>query len=489
MKKKLINNKWLIASFFVIFFFTLLFPYSGDDWQWAVGELSIERIIGFSTNANLNGRYLGNIFVILLTKNILIRGIIMSLTLAGILHIISKKFNVNYLVIATALLLIPREIMKQSVVWSSGFANYTISTLFLLITLILIIRSYKEATFNAKLSVVNIILCFASSLFIENLTIGLLIFLFITNIVYIFKYKRININLLSCLIGSIIGTLTMFIHPAYFGVASGEDGYRNIPTDGGILERILSNLENYICPFAINNNIIIFIFIIGSLVFYINKNKKHFQKSKLINIALIYQVTYIIYSFIRMLNPNWMPVLHYSSYFYIITSALFIISLIIILVLIFKEKANNALIICFIIILLVAPLSIVSPLGARNFFMVYVLEVILLMEIIRLAKLPLKSGIIKNTILVTCITMFLFYINIYGYITYVNTKRENYVMEKVKQEEKKIVVPELPYSEYVWVANYSSDYNESIYKNYKKIPFDIEFNFIHYDVWTAEYDN
>ena len=79
IKKFIVKNKSFFIIAFFIFLISLLFPYSGDDWYWGSKNLSIASIVSMAKDIELNGRYLGNIIVIMLTENIFIRGIIISL--------------------------------------------------------------------------------------------------------------------------------------------------------------------------------------------------------------------------------------------------------------------------------------------------------------------------------------------------------------------------------------------------------------------------
>lgn len=63
--------KRILISLIVIFLITLIFPFSGDDWQWKFQNW--QTIKEFSINEYLNGRYLGNILVVIMTKNSILR--------------------------------------------------------------------------------------------------------------------------------------------------------------------------------------------------------------------------------------------------------------------------------------------------------------------------------------------------------------------------------------------------------------------------------
>ena len=131
------KNKYLFLTTVLTFLISLLFVYSGDDWQWAQTPLTFQSF----ASPYLNGRYVGNFIVILLCQNIIIRGLIITTILNSLVFLISKITKVNFLLIWFFLILMPLDIFKESIVWASGFANYVTSTLMLIICLILLKKS------------------------------------------------------------------------------------------------------------------------------------------------------------------------------------------------------------------------------------------------------------------------------------------------------------------------------------------------------------
>ena len=453
LKTFLLEKKYLIITMLGIFIFTMLFPYSGDDWQWSVGELSIERIVGFSTNASLNGRYLGNIIVILLTKNRIIRAIIMSLTLTSIINIIKTKEKSHYLTVILLLLLMPKDVFKQGIVWSSGFANYSFSILLLLIALSMVQKLFADNKFDTKMIIPSILVFYLSSLVIENLTIFLFLFLVILNIVYLIKNKKVNFNLLISLGSSLLGLLTMF-------------------------------------PNSITNNLILFIILTIFMITYVYKNSNKKKNTKLMYISLCFHVICLLYFILVKYNPDWVPLLKYSKIFNFSVSVLFIINLFVVLYLVYRSRAYNSLFICGVIVGMVAPLFVVSPLGPRNFLLIYVLEALLVLDIYRISGFTLDYNKIKYLICIIVFVIVGYYVSIYGYITLVSVRRDNYVKEHVTSnniENNILYIPNIPYEEYVWVPNPSNEYYKSIYKYIFNVPVEVDLEFVDYKIWHEFY--
>ena len=100
MKKFIKENLFYILFFVGYFAFTLLFPYTGGDWYWGSFKLDFNIFQIFHDDIELNGRYLGNLMAIILSKNIFLRGFIMSLIVTSILKLLHSLIKVpKYLLI------------------------------------------------------------------------------------------------------------------------------------------------------------------------------------------------------------------------------------------------------------------------------------------------------------------------------------------------------------------------------------------------------
>ena len=120
----------------VLFGLSLLFPYSGDDWAWGsqIGAERLSRIF-----AGYNGRYLGNLIVLTLTRNIVLRSFVVSVVLVLItylLYVFAGRRRFSTLPLAAVLLmLVYYRIGAQAIVWTAGFSNYAVSALLVLVYL------------------------------------------------------------------------------------------------------------------------------------------------------------------------------------------------------------------------------------------------------------------------------------------------------------------------------------------------------------------
>ena len=116
------NNKiWLryIICFGLIAILCYLFPYTGDDWAWG-SKIGIDRLNNWFEN--YNGRYVGNLIVLAITRSNLLKAVIMSFCLTGIVALCEYIFKRKWVfyVSCVALVLIPKLIFRQAVVWTAG---------------------------------------------------------------------------------------------------------------------------------------------------------------------------------------------------------------------------------------------------------------------------------------------------------------------------------------------------------------------------------
>ena len=74
-------------GFVFVFLLSLLFPYSGDDWAWG-SQIGLDRLAAHFEA--YNGRYVGNLIVLALTRSNVLKALCMSLFIVGIIYMIEK---------------------------------------------------------------------------------------------------------------------------------------------------------------------------------------------------------------------------------------------------------------------------------------------------------------------------------------------------------------------------------------------------------------
>ncbi len=489
MKKK----KQLITIIIFLLVLTFLFPYSGDDWAWG-SKIGLERL--FNGFRNYNGRYVGNLIVILLTRSRILRTFVMTGTFFGIFwlsfKIVNKK-NPSLLLIAfTLFLATPISIFRQAVVWTSGFTNYALSTLLVLVFLYL---NQEKKLFKRPFLV--LILGLISSLFVENITLFLLVLSFILLVYSYIKERKVSKFYLFYFLGTLIGATIMFLNGAYQRVLSETDGYRTIAKGlMGIFLRMKENYFEVIYSNLIFNNFflnLIMTFLLLFLVFkYLNNNNnKSEDKKQIVLMASFIHLSYLIYTFLTIINPTWEIMLRYTIYFEGLLTILYFISIIVIVLItvLDKEIKKKLLFYLLIITLMVDPLFVVTPIGGRCFFSTYIIFIIFVLELINYVISDKTFAYIFTLSLFVSIAIGSYLLNVYLYLYFVDYQRFNYI-KKMNKIETEIIVPKLPYRGYTWMSDPISKYKlDKKYKLFYNIDKDMEIKCLDYDQWLMERDD
>lgn len=494
MNEKKYNKIFLLAIVFLFFLVIgYLFPYTNDDWAWG-SQIGINRLNSFFKN--YNGRYLGNLLVLLLTRYRNIKAIIIALSLTLITYfssIVVDKKNYTFLLISAVLVfLLPQPIFKQAIAWTSGFTNYVPPILLVLIWICI----NKDLLENKKVNISNwcifpiFILGICTCLFMEHVTIYAVLLGIFFIIYSLVKKLKINISQIAYSIGTLIGAFLMFQNEAYHHVTIGDDFYREIPKDGLIMQAIKRYFYT-VYDNLIMNNTVILILISFCLVFlfykFIYKNNK-FKYQKLAKSSILIIVFYSFYALISEFFPNWeIFELIYKAAEGLLTSIYFVALVIFIFILPCNINKNRLYFFLVSIVVLTLPLLIVSPVTPRCFYPMYVLFSIFVMCLIKECFKYINGEffykginyIFKGILLVT---MFYIFCIIFSAFHVTNAMIE-YIEQQKKLSVEEIVLPKTVYEDYMKHPYPHNAENMKRFKLYYNIPDNIKINFIDYKEW------
>ena len=227
-------------------------PYTHDDWDWGLSN-GIEQLC----SANINSRYVGNFLIVLLTRSEAFRNLFMAAVSAAIPVCLVKLSGCRGRVTIALLLFMNGLILSQSggiwretYGWTSGFANYVVSGLAVLLYLSAVERAFAGKKAGRGYLLLLVIFSVGIQLFIENLTIWLLasgVMLLLLALVM----RRAIVEMTAMLAGLSVGTAIMFSSSVYkslseTGMAIG--GYRQITVSvedglGSMVSTVLSQLK------------------------------------------------------------------------------------------------------------------------------------------------------------------------------------------------------------------------------------------------------
>lgn len=441
--------KKYIILFSMLLLLSFFFPFSCDDFYWGSKSLSFSTIKEIYNDLFLNGRWFGNFFAILISHNHLIKALVISSVCALLIYIIDKHEKMSLWIFLVLILLMPINKFSQVIIWGSGFSNYMIST-FLFISVYYLVKKYYKKTNSKWYEKIGLfIVTLLNSLVVENITVGTLMVLFVCNLIYFIKNKKVNINLIIMFIGSIIGAVMMFIHPSYLNLLFGTTiNDRYIPQSSrSLIKTIKNNLFIQMFNLLINSNILLngFTMFVFSYLYL----KKKIKNIKLL-ISFYLLTILIIIGCLFEFNIYFMfviDILYLINYFYLIYMACK-----------FEKSIWE---ITFLMVSVILPLVFIQPIGSRLFFLPYILQIILLFRILDYNNVVIKDYVWLKVI-VAIIYILLLYMNIENYKCEI--ERDNYIKDNL--DRKLIVIDDFKYSKYVWSGDIDSNYFGKYYDLY-----------------------
>ena len=377
-----------------LFFFTIaiLAPLSGDDWSWgsAIGR---ERLATWFYD--YNGRYVGNLIVMILTRSDILRVIVETLVNVGIVlasvkvvwnFTKSEKASIAVLVMF-GLALLPVRVWGQTFLWTSGFSNYNTTTLFVLVNILvfqsLFLKQEKvEVKENPKLKTILCVGLFAlftflAQMILENISIFIIGFSFVVLAVALFKKEKIMLAF-SQLIGALAGAAVMFSNPTYFGdltyggLFEGDPGFRRIGYSP--FQNLIDVWQERVIHFLFFDASLIFLLL--SIVLYLVFNKTLLQK-----VLSTFAVAFMALCFAWPLLTGHNNVSAHTGINFAISVAGILFLLCIAVLLLTHEQHFPALLYAAGIVILI-PVLIQTTFGPRNFltsFVLFILVAIILL--------------------------------------------------------------------------------------------------------------
>ncbi len=238
-----------------------LFPFSGDDWYW--GSSACDKMLArfFS---DYNGRYFSNLLCVVLTRMPLLHAPIVAAALTGIALctqvLVGRKDTSMFWMCLLLVFLVPTAVFAQGLVWTSGFVNYTLSALFILLYIAAIrdcledgYRPCKKPALASALTVLGFLL----SLMVETVTVANVVASFAVLVYTKRRHGIFDPAQLAFAIGSIVGAALMFSNGAYLSIALGTDpvqidgsSYREL-APGGFIHGAFACLSQSLSPYLV----------------------------------------------------------------------------------------------------------------------------------------------------------------------------------------------------------------------------------------------
>ncbi|RHH71556.1 MULTISPECIES: DUF6056 family protein [Vagococcus] len=418
---------WIYGVFILIL--SMIVIVSWDDFFWggnSGGQLLVNYFEGY------NGRYIGNLIIIIMTRSVLLRILIYTFTNVGLAIVMSKiighRVKMEYIILI--LLTIPIGIFRQTFGWFSGFANYNISALFVLVILYLV-YVHTQTWYTP---IIILFLSFLGQFFVENVSMVNIVISFSAFIISLFINRDRLFSTITWLTGSVFGFYLMFQNSAYHSETS--RGVSNI-----FIAELPKHLLQDWSELVIKDNI--FLIFLFSIVIYYILNKPLLIGSYL----LIFNIYFISRNYLNITfntEPLYMLLVELVMIF-----LFFFILIYVGFVSLEKEDKKLYFIFLFSAVLMVAPFLMVTPFGPRNILLTYLmLSVSLGILWANLSKNIESSHVNKLNKLVKgmIICCSLFYVSLYAINAFENNRRIKLIKQADESNQSVVEIRRLPFS-------------------------------------------
>lgn len=455
-----------------------LFPYTGDDWAWG-SAIGLKRLASWFEG--YNGRYISNLIVLALTRSRILRAIVMSITFTGIIYCVERITQRSWAFTMGLLgfLLLPRLIFRQTVSWTSGFANYSTSALLTLIYFVYLNEHQPEesCTCSFVTGLFLAILGICNTLIIEFLTVYHVV-MSVSLFFISFKInKKIRTDYLIYMICCISGAAYMFSNSVFHEITVNPNGYFHV-AEKGMIYQGLKNYFGMIYHQGFFNNwfINITLYSVCFLLFsQFKKTHPEYTKMRVLNTCMIIMSVFLIWSLITLILCGY----SYIDYDHLpkvgleggITFINLIATSVITLFTTYKDGLNKKIAFLWIsFILMIAPLFEVSPIGCRCFFTSYFVLILIICEAVKcISDIPAiymekfrKYYTVLSLMLVTGSTAL--YFGIYGTIYHAEQQRVQNIHNAIAFDSESVELSTLPYDDWLWGAALIEDNSSLEYR-------------------------
>ncbi len=455
--KRVINFLAVFFTFALFVYIMYTIPFCSDDWSWG-GSVGLERLQ--SHFSGYNGRYLGNLFVMLLTKSNVLKTVGMAVVSFSVVYLVYKFIDgkdIFYFFLSLLLLFVmPSNIFRQTMAWASGLANYIPPVMFALIYLIIVKNIFDETKpkYNKILIPVSFVVGVCGNLFMEHVTIMNFALSVLVVIFAYIKYKSVFAVHISNLIGNTVGALIMFTNSAYTKILTGHDSYRSF---GDKTKTVLNGLDIIISRFYESNvivNILICILLLTLIVNTVNSRKISKTQKVSVFASISYIFAYSLFTVVKSFTPSLHKVFT-SSPFIILRTALavlFVIAVSVIPLICIKNKdiAVKSVFPMLLICVLTLPLILITPVTGRCFYPCFVMLMLYFLNvtkyIISTYSSPVNKKAVFSLVLVGVALCTVFYTVKYTKVNEFENERNSFVTAQIKQGNKTVYLPHYPKS-------------------------------------------
>lgn len=461
------------------------FPLSGDDWAWG-SALGLDRL--HSHFAGYNGRWAGNLAILALSRSPLLAPLVVAVTLCSIVFLMTRISGMRNLAgYGTALamvMLMPLGTWRQAVVWLSGFSNYALSTVGLLVFVLMTQHAWRghEYARPRLAAALTFPLAVVSALFVEHVTVALVVFSVLALVLMSRRHRPWRVAA-AWAVGSITGAIVMFSNAAYRNVAGGTSSYQRVDDAGvgAIVQNALGGVSHLAVAANLGLNTCVFA-AVGVLAWQAHSRTGRLTRGALASVvgASMGLVGGACVSAVAPAGArtdgiiDWSWVSSLGMLVAIVCAAIFLV--------VDVERRELILALLALVVVLIAPAAIMRPYGPRNFLPTYVLLAVILLVLVREvmgqeARTELKT-VVAALGFGTATLVFAGHVAVYAHIDHVDQKRLEAIRTAVAEGKQQVSVPPLPHRGYVHQPNPVNDRFMGRFKRFHHVPDSVRLDFV-----------
>ena len=492
LKRLKANNYRLIYGIFIVFYLWMAaqVPYAYDDWDWGISN-GIEQLL----YATVNARYAGNFFVVIMTRSQILKTLIMGagyfLIPYGLAFFAVMDQTVNqqeqklcaFLLANILFFTMCREIWRQTYGWVAGFANYSVSAVFMLVWIREIKLTFLPESEKSHVSVRELLVCvttsFLGQMFLENLaifTVLLGLFLCVARFV---KNQKIPMKTMLMLLGAILGLLVVFsckLYGSLWSTGEAVGGYRNLSVGNQYsltttIYMLLSQAA-LLAPLIFEENIVQCLLILGLLsILLLQRMPKKTYAYILCGMNGFFAVCFL-YCFVRGSTTvefgKFVPLVINGAFFLTVAAET--------VLLLYRDKSSLgvALTAWFSVPGVILPLVFTLETSYRLFFTSNTFMTLFAIILLQQMKAPGSLRRAKILFLTGALLLMCSYGYVYHAIGVCKRERDALMEQATKENASSVTLPGYPFAEYLWVPNPVGEKRQGYFRSFYNLPEDIE---------------
>lgn len=488
----------LMFLLFVVYFASL--PLITDDWNYHLsGVHSFSRLIEASSGyyRNVNGRVLGNALSLVLVHIPWLRTLVSAAVTALLVFFVSRNAGqrsfAGTVLAGTLVFFVPISIFCEVYGWFSGFNNYAVPIIFVTAYVYMIRELFQgeRVELTVMRAVAALICGFASTLFVENVTVYVLVCALGVIVWHLIRTRKLSIVTILFLVGAITGALIMFRSPSYRMISDGTDPYRTVGSGlAGTLELIKNVTYKPVTDNYFRGSTFLTLLLTGTSLAVLLKSKKKTGACGVIRKLCVVSIS-VSCTYFMVWNSLYesSPMTRYAYIFLDLAfEILFFVSVCLVQLLYIDEREIGSRAFFFFVsgLITAAPMLVVTPVGGRCLYATYIFNVIALLNMLTYLVQEMRVDPERLTLpaSIICATLFGSYLYIISDIAHVTNEKIEYAYEKIEEGETALTLP-LPYNAQIIKQNgkdHAFVYPETGGQK-------LELTFVSYDEWVEGVKN